>query len=112
VKLARALWIVPLALVTASLTKTKTKVKFPWFILLFVLAAVASTYLPVFAGAYPVLSRLGRNGLTVTLFLIGTGLSRETIRRVGVRPMLQGVALWVIIATLSLLAIRSGWIAI
>jgi uncharacterized integral membrane protein (TIGR00698 family) len=112
VKLARALWIVPLALITAYLYKSKTRVQLPWFILLFVLAAVASTYLTVFAPAYPVLSRLGRLGLTVTLFLIGTGLSRKTLEQVGFRPMVQGVALWVVVAVLSLLAIRSGLIAI
>jgi uncharacterized integral membrane protein (TIGR00698 family) len=112
VKLARALWIVPLALITASITKSKAKVRFPWFILLFLLAAIASTYLPMFNDAYPILSHLGKIGLTVTLFLIGTGLSRQTLREVGVRPMVQGVVLWVIVATASLLAIRSGLIAI
>jgi uncharacterized integral membrane protein (TIGR00698 family) len=112
VKLARALWIVPLALLTAFLTKSKTRVQLPWFILLFLLAAVASTYLPIFAPAYPVLSHLGRLGLTVTLFLIGTGLSRKTLQQVGFRPMVQGVVLWVVVAVLSLLAIRSGLIAI
>jgi uncharacterized integral membrane protein (TIGR00698 family) len=112
VKLARALWIVPLALLTAFLAKSKTRVQLPWFILLFLLAAVASTYLPIFAPAYPVLSHLGRLGLTVTLFLIGTGLSRKTLQQVGFRPMVQGVVLWVVVAVLSLLAIRSGLIAI
>ena len=112
VKLARALWIVPLALGTAALTRSKARVQFPWFILLFLLAAVASTYLPRFHAAYGALNHLGRLGLTVTLFLIGTGISRETLRRVGARPMIQGVALWVVIATLSLLAIHSGLIGI
>jgi uncharacterized membrane protein YadS len=46
------------------------------------------------------------------LFLIGTGLSKETLRRVGVRPFLKGVCLWAIVATLSLLAIRAGWISL
>jgi uncharacterized integral membrane protein (TIGR00698 family) len=110
VKLARALWIVPLAVVTAYATKSKARVQWPWFILLFCLAAVANTYLPVGATIYPVLSHLGRLGLTVVLFLIGTGLSKETLRRVGARPFLQGVVLWAIVATASLLAIRAGWI--
>jgi uncharacterized membrane protein YadS len=61
---------------------------------------------------YAVLNRLGRTGLVVTLFLIGTGLSRETLRQVGVRPMLQGIMLWLIIGTASLLAIRAGWISL
>ncbi len=112
VKLARALWIVPLALVTSFVTKSSTRVQIPWFILLFVLAAVASTYAPVFGSAYPVLSNLGKHGLTVTLFLIGTGLSRKTLQEVGFRPLVQGILLWVVVAVASLLAIRSGLITI
>ncbi len=112
VKLARALWIVPVAMLTAFFAKSKTKIQWPWFIAFFCLAAVANTYLPIGAAAYPVLSRLGRIGLTVVLFLIGSGLSKETLRRVGVRPFLQGVCLWAIVATASLLAIRAGWITL
>lgn len=112
VKLARALWIVPVAMLTAYFTKSKTRVQLPWFILLFCIAAVANTYLPSGARVYPVFSRLGRLGLTVVLFLIGTGLSKETLRRVGVRPLLQGICLWAIVATASLLAIRAGWITL
>jgi len=112
VKLARALWIVPLAMVTAFASKSKAKIQWPWFILFFCLAAVANTYLPIGGTVYPVLSRLGRLGLTVVLFLIGSGLSKETLRRVGVRPFLQGVCLWAIVATVSLLAIRAGWITL
>jgi len=112
VKLARALWIVPLAILTAFMTKSKVRVQWPWFILLFCLAAVANTYLPAAAIVYPALSRLGRLGLTVVLFLIGTGLSKDTLRRVGIRPFLQGVCLWAIVAIASLLAISAGWIAL
>ncbi len=112
VKLARALWIVPLTVATAYAMKSKAKVQWPWFILLFCLAAVANTYILVGAPVFAALNHLGRVGLTVVLFLIGTGLSRETLRRVGVRPFLQGVLLWAIVATASLLAIRAGWIGI
>jgi uncharacterized integral membrane protein (TIGR00698 family) len=112
VKLARALWIVPVAMLTALANKSKARIQWPWFILLFCLAAVANTYLPTAGRLYPVLNRLGRIGLTVVLFLIGTGLSKETLRRVGVRPFLQGVGLWVVIATASLFAIRAGWISL
>ncbi|MHB1855815.1 MAG: putative sulfate exporter family transporter, partial [Acidobacteriaceae bacterium] len=73
---------------------------------------VAKTYLPVGARLYPVLSHLGQLGLTVVLFLIGTGLSKNTLHRVGIRPFLQGVCLWAIIAVSSLLAIRAGWITL
>lgn len=112
VKLARALWIVPLALVTAWAVKSSTRVQWPWFILYFCLAAVVNTYLHIFAGLFNVLSHLGRTGLTVTLFLIGTGISKATLRKVGVRPMVQGVVLWLVVAALSLWAIRSGLIRI
>jgi uncharacterized membrane protein YadS len=60
--------------------------------------------------AYPTLRRLGITGLTVTLYLIGTGLSLKTLRQVGVRPLLQGILLWIVVATGSLALIRMGWI--
>jgi uncharacterized integral membrane protein (TIGR00698 family) len=124
VKLVRALWIVPVTLVVAGLsrrlfaaregeTEHKTKISLPWFIGLFVLAAVLRFYAP--AGWTPVwlkLSGLGKTSLTVVLFLIGSSLSWPMLRRVGWRPMLQGVALWVLVAGLSLWAIHSGWIAV
>lgn len=112
VKLARALWIVPVSLGAAAMNKSKAKIKWPWFILFFCLAAVANTYLPIFHAAYPELKRLGILGLTVTLFLIGTGLSKKTLQTVGVRPLLQGVALWIVVAVGSLLLIRGGWISL
>ena len=112
VKLARALWIVPIALITAYFVKSKTRIQWPWFILFFCMAAVANTYLLLFAPAYPVLSKLGRIGLTATLFLIGAGLSKATIKQVGARPLLQGVILWAIVAVSTLMAIRVGWIGL
>jgi uncharacterized integral membrane protein (TIGR00698 family) len=112
VKLARALWIVPVALVTAYFVKSKTRIQLPWFILLFCFAAVANTYLPIFGPEYGILSKLGRIGLTITLFLIGTGISRATIKQVGTRPLLQGVILWAIVAVSTLMAIKVGWIGL
>lgn len=112
VKLARALWIVPLVIVTAAVKKSKVKIQWPWFILYFVFAAIMNTYFHPLRHIYPSLARLGKDGLDVTLFLIGTGLSRQTLRTVGIRPMVQGVALWIIVAVGSLLAIRAGWIAL
>lgn len=110
VKLARALWIVPLSVGTAIARKSKARIRWPWFILFFCLAAVANTYVRAFDPAYSVLKHLGIIGLTVTLFLIGTGLSKATLRQVGVRPLLQGVLLWFVVATGSLLLIHNGWI--
>lgn len=117
VKLARALWIVPLSLATATFMRRSrvasatgedapvAKVKIPWFIVFFCLASVASTYLPRFKSVFGNLNHLGKIGLTATLFLIGTSLSMQTLRKVGVRPLVQGVVLWVVVGTASLAAI-------
>ena len=110
VKLARALWIVPLSVGTAMANKSKARIQWPWFILFFCLAAVLNTYVHFFQSAYPVLKHLGSIGLTVTLYLIGTGLSMKTLREVGVRPFLQGILLWLFVAVGSLTLIRVDWI--
>jgi uncharacterized integral membrane protein (TIGR00698 family) len=110
IKLARALWIVPLAAVTAIVLKSKARIQWPWFILLFCLAALLNTLLPAYTGAFGVLNHLGRIGLTVTLFLIGTSLSKQTLAKVGVRPLLQGLILWLIVGTTTLALILTNWI--
>jgi len=110
IKLARALWIVPLAAVTAVVLKSKARIQWPWFILLFCLAALLNTLLPTFSGTFGVLNHLGRIGLTVTLFLIGTSLSKQTLAKVGVRPLLQGLILWLIVGTTTLALILTNWI--
>jgi uncharacterized integral membrane protein (TIGR00698 family) len=116
VKLARALWIVPLTIATAMLKKSKAKVQWPWFILYFCVAAVLASYVPKYlpgtVGLFGALNKLGRSGLTVVLFLIGTGITRNTLRQVGTRPLIQGVTLWIVVASLSLWAIHAGWIAL
>lgn len=112
VKLARALWIVPLCFATAVALKSKARIHWPWFILLFVLAALLNTLLPTFHPEFGALNRLGKIGLTVTLFLIGTGLNKQTLRHVGFRPLLQGFILWVIVGAGSLALILSNWIHI
>jgi uncharacterized integral membrane protein (TIGR00698 family) len=130
VKLARALWIVPLALGLAALERRRisgsaekkeenkaegksgdARIAFPWFILFFCFAAVANTYLPAPGHYTNFFFTMGRLGLTATLFLIGSGISRETLKKVGWRPMLQGILLWVIVGVTSLYFIRSGIIS-
>jgi len=111
VKLARALWIVPLALVTAAIKHNRSRIQFPWFILFFLLAAVINTYVPAFSRVTPSLFTIGRLGLTATLFLIGSGISRATLKEVGWRPLLQGVLLWLGVGLTSLYFIRTGLIA-
>ncbi len=112
VKLARALWIVPVTVTTAVAKGSKTRIQWPWFILFFCLAAVANTYLFPGSRFYHLLTNLGKLMLIFTLFLIGATLSPAALRKVGPRPLLQGVLLWIIVAVASLLAIRAGWIAI
>ena len=112
VKLARALWIVPLSLVTAFALKSKARVQWPWFILFFCVAALLNTLLPSLSGTFGILNHLGKIGLTVTLFLIGTGLNKETLKRVGFRPLIQSLILWIIVGAGTLSLILFNWIHI
>ena len=112
VKLARALWIAPVAFMFAFLYRkadagSKTKIAIPWFIFLFVAAAAFRTYAPAFIlpSIFDSLVSAAKAGMTVTLFLIGASLSCETLRAVGVRPLVQGVLLWIVISLVSLWAV-------
>ena len=113
VKLSRALWIIPVALGTAAAfqspsalrqtgTRHKSKVQPPWFIGLFLLASVARSFVPGMAGVAPALGHAATTGMTLTLFLIGAGLSTKTLRALGWRPFVQGVGLWLFISVVSL----------
>ena len=107
IKLTRALWIIPLTLVTSLIFRSdRKKISIPWFILWFILAIIANTYL---LDSVPevgrVVSGFSRKLLTLTMFFIGSSLSKETIQAVGIRPMIQGVILWIIISVGSLLYI-------
>lgn len=112
VKLARALWIVPLALATAAVKRSKTRVPLPWFILFFCLAAVANTNVSAFSNFGRLAFNAGRLGLTATLFLIGTGISVATLRNVGWRPLVQGLVLWILVASSTLYLVQVGLIAL
>lgn len=103
VKLARALWIIPVALGTAFFFKTPgTKVKLPYFILGFIGAMLLNTYVPALQPLGEVLVKVAKIGLTLTLFLIGAGLSGAVLRAVGARPFVQGAVLWAVISAASL----------
>ena len=107
VKLARALWIFPLALgLAASRRKGGAKVQFPWFILGFLAAAGVRTLLPRQVVVYEAIRHAATLGLTLTLFLIGAGLTRPALRAVGPRPLIQGVLLWLAISLVSLAAVE------
>jgi uncharacterized integral membrane protein (TIGR00698 family) len=108
VKLARALWIVPVALGTAFLFKSeKKKIAIPYFIFLFVVASIVRTYVPIEPKVFDILVSIAKTGLVVTLFLIGAGLSRKTLRSVGIKPLIEGVLLWIVIGSVSLWAVMS-----
>lgn len=103
IKLTRALWIIPLALVTMFIFRDKaSKISIPWFIFIFVLAMVANTYLPLPEWLVDSLVWVARRGMVVTLFLIGASLSLKSIKAVGVKPLLQAVILWIVISISSL----------
>jgi uncharacterized integral membrane protein (TIGR00698 family) len=126
IKLVRALWIVPVSLIYAALIRSqpgagpRAKVRLPWFLLWFLLAATAATLLPAILpklqatlhSDFGTLAALGKSGLAVTLFLIGSSLNRQALTRVGVQPLLQAVLLWIVSASASLLAIQRGWITL
>lgn len=108
VKLARALLIIPVAFLSTFIFKNKdSKIKIPYFIGLFVLAMIANTYIPFIQQYNHYLTNIAKAGLTLTLFLIGCGLNRKTISSVGFKPLIQGVILWVIIATAALWAVTT-----
>lgn len=114
-KLARALWIIPLVLVVPAMLHSRrsaegrARTPIPWFIGLFVLASVLRAIVP--GGAiewFDMISRSARTALVLTLFLIGAGLAREQLRAVGARPLAYGVLLWVIVAGSTLAVARWG----
>lgn len=108
VKLTRALWIVPIVLVIGLMHKKQgTRVVFPWFIVLFLAASMLRTWMGPVEALAPTLVRAARVGLTVTLFLIGAGLTRASIRAVGARPLILGVILWLLVSSVSLVAVRN-----
>ncbi len=106
VKLTRALWIIPLSVFTSFYFKSKgEKVFIPWFILFFILAMVLNSYLNIPKQITHGIVLVSRQSLTLTLFFIGAGLSRSTIKSVGIKPLVLGVSLWFFIAFISLLFI-------
>lgn len=106
VKLERALWIIPISFITAISFKNKDqKPKIPYFILLFVIAMLINSFVPQVSNFSQHLVFLAKKGLTLTLFLIGTGLTLASIKKVGIRPFLQGIILWIAISASSLFLI-------
>jgi uncharacterized integral membrane protein (TIGR00698 family) len=104
IKLTRALWIIPLALATSVIFKSGgKKISIPWFILWFIVAILLNTYvLDSVPEVGKAISGLARKGLIITMFFIGASLSTEVLKAVGVKPLLQGVLLWLVISIGSL----------
>ena len=105
VKLARALWIIPLAFLISIFTKSEGKIKIPYFIGFFILAILAGTYLPFLQNFNSIISEISRDTLKVALFLIGAGLSLQNLKNIGVKPLLLGIILWIFISSISLYAV-------
>ena len=105
VKLARALWIIPLAFLISVFTKSEGKIKIPYFIGFFVLAILAGTYLPFLQNFNSIISEISRDTLKVALFLIGAGLSLQNLKNIGIKPLLLGIILWIFISSISLYAV-------
>ena len=112
VKLARALWIIPLTLVLARVWRGErtpgARAKVPYFIFGFIAAAALVTWVPALAPAGKWVASAARQLLVATLFLVGAGVSREALKQVGVRPLVLGVVLWLVVAGVSLAAIHNG----
>ena len=108
VKLARALWIIPLSILSVFLFKGKGKsVKIPYFIFLFILAIILNSYLPIPEMITGGITSISKSLLVLTLFLIGAGLSLDKIKSAGWKPMILGISLWVFISISSILVILS-----
>lgn len=108
VKLTRALWIIPVAIVTMFIFRTKgKKISMPWFIFLFIAAMLLNTFVNIPEWLSSGIVLCSKHALAATLFLIGCGLSVESVRNVGVRPFLLGISLWVVISTVSLAVVMA-----
>ncbi|MDP9961496.1 YeiH family protein [Chryseobacterium lathyri] len=108
VKLARALWIIPVSAVTMFIFKSKeSKIKIPWFIGWFILAIILNTYFPVFGLFSGFVTAVAKSGLNLTLFFIGSTLSIQTLKTIGIKPLTAAVILWIVISIGSLIYIIS-----
>jgi uncharacterized integral membrane protein (TIGR00698 family) len=107
IKLTRALWIIPLALATSFIFKSQDrKITIPWFILFFIIAILLNTFvLDSIPAVGIVISGIARRCLTLTMFFIGASLSTDVLRSVGVKPLIQGILLWIVISIGTLLYI-------
>ena len=119
VKLARALWIVPVAFAIGTIharrlgtsNSEQPNAKRPWFILGFLMMAAIVTWIPALGPVGHMLESIAKRSLVLTLFLIGSSLTRATVRSVGIKPLIHGFGLWLVVASVTLGAILAGWIS-
>lgn len=109
VKLTRALWILPVSYLGARLAKSEAKAKFQWFLLGFLLAALVRSLAPQFGALWDAGALAGKHMMTGTLFLIGGGLGRAELKKIGAKPLVMAALLWCIISCLSLAAVKLGF---
>lgn len=112
VKLTRALWILPVAFIAAKVHKTSSKAKFPLFLLGFLLASLLNSALPSLNFLWEHLASTGKTLMVTTLFFIGAGLSLKELRKIGLKPLLMAVILWIIVTIGSFFLVKSGFFAI
>ena len=105
VKLARALWIIPISFMLSFLNKSGGKVKIPYFIGFFILAILVNSYFPAIKDVASYVVDFSKSSLKVALFLIGIGLSFQNLKNIGIKPLLLGIILWVVISVISLFAV-------
>ncbi len=106
IKLERALWIIPFSFLSIFLFKSESrKIKIPWFIILFIVAMLVNSFLPAIHPVSTAVVEISKIGLKITLFLIGSGLTKELLKSVGLKPLFQGVMLWLFISVVSLTVI-------
>ncbi len=110
VKLIRALWIIPLSIFIAFVQKDKTsgKAKIPWFIGLFVLAILVAYQFPNWHNTFNHFHWLGKKGMVIALFLIGSNISIKEAKQAGIRSFLLGIILWLLIGSVSLFVLQSN----
>lgn len=109
IKCTRALWIIPLAFATMFIFRDKkgSKVSIPWFIFLFVAAMVVNTYCGIPSAVSDTIVYISKKALVVTLFFIGAGLSVGMVKKVGIRPLLLAILLWIIIGVSSFMVVMN-----
>ena len=105
VKLARALWIIPISFMLSFLNKSEGKIKIPYFIGFFILAILVNSYFPAIKEVTNYVVDFSKSSLKVALFLIGIGLSFQNLKNIGIKPLLLGIILWVVISVISLFAV-------